>query len=306
MPNGGDHLTGLGQPGQREITRRDYASEIKAPDQHAIRLLAALLVALGTLGCVAIVLGPGLAYVAVFAAILYGAGRLIVGYSRRGQTAPAWVMLGTVAALVAWGVWGWQACEWLYPPLRIHWPVWAKAGVVMIAVFAFAPVLYLYSYRRGFEIVDPNHSSPRTAIERTKPVMPWSPETRDFLPEVKEPRERTVLRGLPVTQQGVTRYLSVPELEEGEPDVVVKSPAGQDIPFDHLRTFVEVAPVTGASFRTWSDREGWSHDYWSEVVSTLAELRILKPPEPRKATSFAVEPDEAARILEEFLGDGRA
>jgi len=310
MPNGnGDDIRisgGFGAPGQREITRRDEATEIRAPDQHAIRLFVALLVALATLGCVAVVLGPGLLFWGVIAAILYVAGRAIVGAAQRGRTASAWVMLFVTGALVAWGLWGWEFAVWFWPPVRVDWPVYAKAGVVMIAVFAFAPVLILYGYRRSYEIADPNHSSPRTAIERTKPIMPWSPETRDFLPD--EPLqfpERKILHGVEVHERGQVRILALPK-EAAEGELYVEAPSGQQIPASDLRAFVKAGPILehGASFRTWSEREKWSHNYWGDVVETLAMLGIMRPREPRKATEFAIaDPAEAQKKLEEFLGD---
>jgi len=316
MANGGDNLGGFGQPGQREITKRDYATEIKAPDQHAIRLFVALLIALTTLGCVAVVLGPGLAYVAGFAAILYVAGRLIFHYARRRETAPWWVMIGTVSALVAWGAWGWQACEWFWPPVRVEWPVWAKAAVVMIAVFAFAPVLVLYGYRRSYEIADPNHSSPRTAIDRTKPVMPWSPETRDFPPEEpRQPEQRALLRPVPVYEGGKRRTITLPEgsVDNGAD---FEGDSGKDRDTELLRQFVREAPVVGTSFSSvWGEPpRSWHHELWGDVVRALHQMGILNEIRERHKPTWhrqvcgddgQVDAAKAAEMLEEFLQDGR-
>jgi len=302
MPSGSDPIVGgagLGAPGQRVTRQETTHSEVWLPIQQCIVatcaswfIYAMLLVSAIIAGPIAVII---VGYVVPIGCALYAAGKTRTNTER-------WIVAVLIAsAIVAWTLYGADVAGGMYSrfPARL-----VLIGGCLIAAANAVPLVW----RMQAEIQNPNWSPPLNPRNVGNGGVGWmftKYRDPDAPPEPEPPQEpRRVLRGVPVTEHGRTRVIALPEAADVDQDDLVEAPSGAHVPADDLRAYVAQAPVTGTSYRVWADRDKWSHEQWRDVVATLARLGILEEPQARHPTAFAVGPEEATRVLEEFLGNG--
>jgi len=302
MPNGSDlgNLggAGLGAPGQRVSRQETAKSETRLPIAQCMVASVALLIIYAVLLLAVAIAGPVVAIVAGYGLMLYMAILALM----RLESAPArlWASVIIVGAITIWALYGGPVAAWLFS--SVNWrPI--AIGALLVAI---GPVTLLV-WRMLVELVNPNWPAPMESrhVGNGGVGWPWARYRDPDAPEEPEPppEPRTVLRGVPVMDHGRTRVIALPEAADVDEDDLVEAPSGAHVPADDLRAYVAQAPVTGTSFRVWADRDKWSHEQWRDVVATLARLGILEEPQARHPTAFALKPEEATRVLEEFLDD---
>jgi hypothetical protein len=208
----------------------------------------------------------------------------IVAWKRRYTDVFLSVLLGSILAM------GGFAIGRIVAP-AIYLAVLRKPELLVLpGALPVLGALVTGGWRFWVEIVDPNYPAPRTAIARTRAILPWSKEV-----DADEPPEPDIV----VETEAVDRFVPVTGRNYAgrRRRHMIECPNGRRIDAGMLREMVESADNIGLSWEAWNNGRGWGRADWETAIAALAAMGIVTSPEPLKTTVLLVNPDAALDII---------